>query len=161
MQGSVFQINLSKGGVPKLPVLEAIVGELGIEGDAVANPDIHGGPERALCLFSLERIEALAAEGHPIQPGSAGENVTISGIDWATVVPGSRLKLGTAVELEVTRYTTPCTTIRNSFADKDSNRIHQNLHAGWSRVYARVLQGGPIRTGDPVHVLEVAVEPTH
>ena len=60
---SVHQINVSQGGVPKLPVLEAAVGELGLEGDAVANPDIHGGPERAVCLYSLELIEALVAEG--------------------------------------------------------------------------------------------------
>lgn len=151
--GSVYQINSSKGGVPKLPVLEARIGELGIEGDAVASPDIHGGPERAVSLFSLERIEALVAEGHPIGSGTTGENLTLRGIDWDKVVPGTQLRLGSDVVLEITRYTTPCSTIRASFKDKDSNRIHQNLHPGWSRTYAKVVSGGTVRPGDAVELI--------
>jgi MOSC domain-containing protein YiiM len=151
--GSLYQINASRGGVPMLPILEATVGELGIDGDAVANPDIHGGPERAVSLYSMERIEALAAEGHPIAPGTTGENLTLRGIDWDQVAPGAQLRLGEAVLLEITRYTTPCSTIRGSFKDNDSNRIHQNLHPGWSRAYAKVLSGGVIRPGDPVELL--------
>ena len=153
MPATIHQISLSKGGVPKLPVMEAEVGALGIVGDQVAHPDIHGGPERALCLFALERIEALRAEGHPILPGSAGENITTAGIEWDTVVPGTRLRLGSDLEVEITRYTTPCTTIRDSFSDGDSNRIHSNLHPGWSRAYARVLIPGIIRSGDSVEIL--------
>ncbi len=152
--GTIVQISSSKGGVPKLPMLEAVIGELGIEGDAVANPDIHGGPERAVCLYSADRIDALVAEGHPISPGSTGENITIRGIDWDLVVPETRLRLGDEVVLEITRQTTPCTTIRGSFKDKDSNRIHQNLHPGWSRMYARVVTGGTVRPGAPVEVLK-------
>jgi MOSC domain-containing protein YiiM len=148
MTGTIVQISSSKGGVPKLPMLEAVIGELGIEGDAVANPDIHGGPEQAVCLFSAERIDALVAEGHPISPGSTGENITIRGIDWDLVVPKTRLQLGDEVVLEITRQTTPCTTIRGSFKDKDSNRIHNKVHPGWSRMYAKVLSGGTVRPGD-------------
>jgi MOSC domain-containing protein YiiM len=103
MTGTIVQISSSKGGVPKLPMLEAVIGELGIEGDAVANADIHGGPEQAVCLFSAERIDALVAEGHPISPGSTGENITIRGIDWDLVVPKTRLQLGDEVVLEITR----------------------------------------------------------
>ena len=93
--------------MPKLPVLEALVGETGIDGDEVAHPEVHGGPERALCLFALERIEALAAEGHPIAAGTAGENVTIRGIDWDSVLPGSRLRLGPDVPVSYTHLTLP------------------------------------------------------
>jgi len=56
MQARIFQINSSPGGVPKLAVREATLTELGLVGDDHNFPDIHGGPERALCLFSLERI---------------------------------------------------------------------------------------------------------
>lgn len=150
--GSIYQINASQGGVPKIPVSEAVIGELGIESDAVAHPAIHGGPERAVSLFSYERITALAAEGHPISAGGTGENLTIEGIDWEHVVPGARLRLGSTVLLEITRYTTPCSTIRASFKDGDSNRIHQSLHPGWSRTYAKVLAGGTVRPGDPVEL---------
>lgn len=153
VRGSIVQVNVSPGGVPKLPVPEAVVTELGIVGDGHHDTENHGGPERALCLYALERIEALRAEGHPIAPGTTGENVTIAGIDWERVVPGARLRLGAGVIVEVTRYTTPCKTIRGSFADGDSNRIHHRLFPGWSRVYARVLRGGIIRPGDPVELL--------
>ena len=150
MTGRIFQLNISPGGVPKLAVREGIVNELGIVGDDHTAPDIHGGPERALCLFSLERILELQAEGHPIFPGAAGENVTVSGVDWEQVVPGVRLALGDEVLLEITSYTTPCSTIPLYFVDGKYQRIAQKLHPGWSRVYARVLNGGKLRVGQPV-----------
>jgi len=157
MPGAIVQVSVSKGGVPKLPVLEAQVGELGLAGDGHDDTANHGGPERALCLFSLERIEAMAAEGHPIAPGSTGDNVTLSGIDWDAVVPGARLRLGADVLVEVTRYTTPCKTNAASFKDGDFNRMHQNLFPGFSRVYARVLAGGAIRPGDSAELLPLTV----
>lgn len=152
-RGSIVQVSISRGGVPKLPVAEGVVTELGIEGDGHDNPDLHGGPERALCLFSIERIEAMAAEGHPIAAGSTGENITLRGIDWDLVVPGSRLRLGRDVVVEVTRYTTPCKTNARWFIGGDINRMHQNLFPGFSRVYARVLAGGVVRPGDPAELL--------
>ena len=105
----------------------------------------HGGPERAVCLYSLEKILALQAEGNPIFPGSVGENITLAGVEWESVVPGKRLRLGEQVLLEVTKYTTPCNNITGSFADGDSDRILEKTHTGWSRVYARVLQTGEVR----------------
>ena len=151
--GTIVRVNISPGGVPKVPVAVATVGELGLAGDQHRHPGIHGGPDRAVCLFSLERIEALAAEGHPIASGSAGENVTVGGIDWDLVVPGARLRLGEQVLLEITWYAAPCKTIRSCFKDGDFNRMSQKVHPGWSRAYARVLATGTIRPGDPVELL--------
>lgn len=89
--GRVHQINVSPGGVPKLPVPEAEVMLQGLAGDRQRNRRIHGGPRRALCLYSLEVIDLLRAEGHPIAPGTAGENITISGVDWSDLRPGARI----------------------------------------------------------------------
>jgi len=139
--------------VPKRAVYEAEINTLGIIGNQVAHPKIHGGPTAALCLYSLEKILALQAEGHPIFPGSVGENLTVAQLDWSLVMPGARLRLGDAVIIEVTRYTTPCNTIVASFADKNSNRILQKTHEGWARVYAKVVQTGKIKVGDAI-VLE-------
>ncbi|HEX6573897.1 MAG TPA: MOSC domain-containing protein [Gemmatimonadaceae bacterium] len=147
--GLVFSINCSPGGVPKLPVPEALVSPFGVFGDSQKNRRYHGGPDRAVCLFSLERIRALQDEGHPIGTGTTGENLTISGLDWDLVVPGSILEIGDAV-LEITDYTKPCRTIRESFTDEKFTRMSQKLHPGWSRVYARVLKEGLIKTGDQV-----------
>jgi MOSC domain-containing protein YiiM len=149
--GTVASINLSPGGVPKRRVTDAKVSRSGLEKDA-HNDTNHGGPERAICLYSLERIRSLQAEGHPIEPGTAGENVTVEGIDWDRVVPGVRLRLGDEVLLEIASFTNPCKTIKASFIDGEFIRIAQKLHPGWSRVYARVLSEGSIRSGDPVEV---------
>jgi MOSC domain-containing protein YiiM len=144
----IVQISVSNGGVPKRAVPSARVTVLGLEGDAHRNIKHHGGLERAVCHFSLEAIRELQDEGHPVEPGSLGENVTIEGLDWNDVVPDARLRLGSAVVLEITRYTTPCFNIRPSFADGDYSRVSQKRHPGRSRLYARVLATGVIRTGD-------------
>ncbi|MCM3874507.1 MAG: MOSC domain-containing protein [Pyrinomonadaceae bacterium] len=153
MTARIFQLNSSPGGVPKLAIPEAEVTELGIVGDDHNFPDIHGGPERALCLFSLDRILELQEEGHPIFPGAVGENVTISGLDWNRLTPGLQLALGDEVLIEITRYTSPCNTIENSFAGGKYQRISQKVHPGYSRVYARVLQPGRLTVGQTVRIM--------
>ena len=151
--GKVVSINLSSGGVPKKSVTVARVSVSGLVGDAHNDTEGHGGPERAVCIYSLERIHALQAEGHPIQVGTAGENLTVEGIDWSLVAPGARFRVGDdGVELEVASYTNPCKTIKGSFIEGKFVRIAEKLHPGWSRVYARVLSEGQIRSGDLVEV---------
>ena len=153
MSGRIVQISVSPGGVPKTAVPAARVGELGLEGDAHRDREHHGGPERAVCLYALELIRALRAEGHAVVPGALGENVTVEGVDWVAVVPGARLALGDEVLLEVTRYTSPCTGITAAFRDGAYARVSQKRHPGWSRVYTRVLTPGAIRLGDAVRLL--------
>jgi MOSC domain-containing protein YiiM len=107
-----------------------------------------------VCLYAMEAIGHLRAEGHPIAPGSIGENVTVEGLDWSAVVPGCHLLLGETVLLQVTRYTSPCLNITRAFKDGDYARVSHTRHPGWSRVYARVLATGSIRQGDAVRVLD-------
>ena len=152
MQGRIFQLNTSRGGVPKLAVREAMLTRTGLADDVQTHMNIHGGPERALCLYSLERILELQHEGHPIFPGAVGENVTVSGLDWAQLIPGVQLSVGNEVLVEITSYTTPCNTIRAYFVDDKFQRISQKVNPGWSRVYARVLKGGRLRVGQPVEL---------
>ena len=151
VEGRVFSINISGGGVPKNSIEEALVGVEGIAGDDHDDKEHHGGPNRALCLYSIERIRVLRAEGHPVQPGTMGENITLEGLDSADLKPGDRLRVG-QVEIEVSAFTTPCRTIRDSFIDGGFSRVLQDRHPGDSRLYARVLRGGRIRRGDPVYL---------
>lgn len=144
----VFQLNAGPGGVPKRAVAHAHVGTLGLTGDAVRHPKIHGGPERAVCLYSLENILALQQEGHPVFPGALGENITTLGVDFADLRPGDRLRVGDAL-LEVTRYTTPCATIA-PFLGGQPDRVHHDKRPGWSRVYAKVLRAGRLAPGSPI-----------
>ena len=76
LPGHIVQISVSaKGGVPKQAVASAEVTLAGITGNAVAHTRVHGGPDRALCLYPEEHILALQNEGHPIRPGSIGEKI--------------------------------------------------------------------------------------
>lgn len=143
----IFQLNVSRGGVPKLAVREAHCGVLGLDGDHHAHPKIHGGPDRALCLYSLEVIRALQEQGHPMFPGSVGENVTITGLDWTALAPGMRLHLGDEVLVELTRIASPCKQIVESFSDRNSNRLAEPAVGRW---YARVLAEGVLRVGQLV-----------
>jgi MOSC domain-containing protein YiiM len=155
--GHIFQINVSNGGVPKLAVLKAEVTALGLVGDRQANMDVHGGVERAVCLYSLERILALQAEGHGIFPGAIGENLTIAGVNWVLVEPGVRLRFGGDVLVEINRFTSPCNKIAYALSGGELSRVSQIAHPGWSRVYARVIQSGWIKVGDGV-TIELASE---
>ncbi|HEX6183939.1 MAG TPA: MOSC domain-containing protein [Pyrinomonadaceae bacterium] len=152
-EGRIFQLNLSNGGVPKLAVREAVLTPAGLEGDRQRDRRYHGGPERALCLYALERVLELQAEGHPIFPGSVGENLTLVGLNWSRLAPGAQLALGDEALVEVASYTSPCKNIAASFHDGDFKRISQKLRPGHSRLYARVLRPGRLAVGDRVRVL--------
>ena len=150
--GTVHSINVSSGGVPKLPRSSAWIDRSGVENDRQRNLKLHGGPDRAVCLYSLELVRALQEEGHPIEPGAIGENLTLAGVPWDAMRPGTRVDIG-AVLLELTSYTNPCKNIAGAFRDAEFVRVSQKLHPGWSRLYARVLVSGPVSVGDIV-VLE-------
>ena len=144
---------MSDGGVPKLPVDAAEIGVRGVIGDRQRNRKFHGAPWQALCLWSLEVIEELQAEGHPIEPGFAGENLTISGLDWAAMVPGVRLQIGPSVRAEVTAFAIPCKHNKPWFLDGDFLRMSNERHPGSSRIYTSVSVGGRVAPGDAVVVL--------
>jgi MOSC domain-containing protein YiiM len=153
--GRVIQVNVNpRGGVPKHAVAAAELTAEGVAGDKQRDRRFHGGPTRAVSLFALERIEALRAEGHPISPGSTGENLTVSGVDWDAAKVGARLRVGDWVELEITSYAAPCSNIAESFADGEFKRVSQKLHPGWSRLYARVITPGGVRPGDVVEIID-------
>jgi MOSC domain-containing protein YiiM len=158
--GRLESINTSRGGVPKSSVFEALITEQGLDGDRQRDLRFHGGPDRAVVIFSLDVIRALQREGHPIATGSAGENLTISGVDWTTLLPGVEIVIG-EVRLLVTKYASPCENIAPSFVDEDFTRLSQKRHPGWSRVCARVLAGGLVRVGDPIAIVSAPLPAAH
>ncbi|NJL45485.1 MAG: MOSC domain-containing protein [Leptolyngbyaceae cyanobacterium SM2_3_12] len=148
--GRIVQISVSPGGLPKLPIPQAQVTPAGVAGDRQKNLKFHGGPDRAVCLWSLEVIEALQAEGHPMAPGLAGENITLAGLHWPSLAPGTHLHLGKTLRVEITDYAAPCRQNMKWFADRRFSRISQKHYPGSSRLYGRVLAEGMIQPGDPV-----------
>jgi MOSC domain-containing protein YiiM/GNAT superfamily N-acetyltransferase len=154
--GRILQVNLSPGGVPKLPVERAWVGPQGLDGDAHHHATVHGGPHRAVALLGIEAIERVQADGHPIEPGSVGENLTTSGIELARLPVGTRLAIGDTMLLELSSPANPCDVIKGSFRAGKSGRISILTHPDDSRMYASVLAEGEVRPGDPIRILPPA-----
>ena len=164
MQASVEQINVSRGGVPKLAVPDGKFHSLGVEGDGHANPQVHGGPRQAVLLITAEGIEELAAAGFPVYPGALGENLTTRGLDRKSVRAGQRYRVG-AVWIEITKVRGPCQTlsvygpgIQQAVYDRDV-KIGNPRSPRWglSGFYASVTRPGLVRTGDPIVLLDQAV----
>lgn len=150
-EGVVVALHRGDGGVPKLAARTVQVDHGGVIGDRQATRRHHGSPWQALCLWSEEVIAAFAAGGHPIGPGSAGENVTIAGLRWGDVRPGVRLAIG-SVLCEISSYAVPCWQNARWFADGKPDHIHHR-QGPVSRMYATVLEPGSVTVGDTV-VLE-------
>jgi MOSC domain-containing protein YiiM len=147
--GVVGQINVSGGGVPKHPVAHAVIDHGGVAGDTQADRVHHGRPFQALCLWSVEVLDQLAAAGHPIGPGRAGENLTLAGLPWAELRPGARLRVGTALA-ELSFPATPCAKQAGWFTDRDFRRIEYQRAPERARWYAWVREPGDVRVGDSV-----------
>ena len=125
MNGVIHSVNVSQnGGVPKLPVRAAIIRYEGVEGDhnRFRTERKEGDPGRAVNIFSLERIHQLREEGHSIEVGSTGENLTIEGMDWGSLEVGMVLKVGEAA-ISLSEPCAPCSKIGSSFVGKDFSRI--------------------------------------
>ena len=152
--GRISRINASAGGVPKPEIARAVVGYRGIEGDRQNTRKHHGRVWQAMCLWSTEVIERLAAEGHPVGPGDAGENIDLVGIDWSAIRPGARMELGgdDGVLLELSGWTEPCSNLKPFFIERNFRRIDVDRHPGDSRIYAKVIRDGVIRSGDSARV---------
>ena len=150
-RGTVAGIFSSDGGVPKLPLATAEVEVTGLVGDRQATRKYHGRVWQALSLWSAEVVAQLQAEGHPLVPGAAGENLSLAGLDWAALRPGVRLQIG-GVLAEISMPVTPCRQIAGCFSDRDPRRIGHRRRPGVTRWYASVVQPGRIAVGDAVVV---------
>jgi MOSC domain-containing protein YiiM len=148
----VVSVNISPGGVPKLPVESAWVGLGGLTGDGHNEPEpSHGGPQQAVSIYSLESIARVVADGHTAFPGAFGENLTLEGLELGSLAAGDRLEIGDGgLLIELTKRAEPCQTIAHWFVERRISRIGSQRHPEDCRWYARVVSEGPMRTGDPV-----------
>jgi MOSC domain-containing protein YiiM len=140
-----------------------VVGPLGIEGDAQAHPQIHGGPRQALLVITSEGIDDLVTLGFPLYYGALGENITTAGLDRRFFRVGQRWRVGSIV-IEFTKIRQPCTQldvygpgIQRAVYDAAIN-AGDALSPRWglSGFYASVVQTGTIRPGDPMVLLDQA-----
>jgi MOSC domain-containing protein YiiM len=159
LHGAIVQINISPGGLPKRPIAEGLISQLGFHGDLHAHPTIHGGPHKAILLIASEVVDDLAARGYPVFYGALGENLTTRGIPLNEVRIGDRVEAGGAL-LEITQPRGPCTalhiygeSIKDEIYDPQVKALDPTSPRwGKSGFYARVLGSGQVRTNDPVYV---------
>ena len=155
MSAVVHSINIStQGGVPKLPINKAQIKFEGVDGDfnKFRTEKKNSTGKRAVTLFSLEQIEKLKSEGHAIDVGTTGENITIEGVDWPSLEVGARMMIGEAM-IELSEPTAPCSKIGKSFIDGAFSRIDHELELGWSRWSASVIEEGLVEIGSQVIIL--------
>jgi len=144
LSGTVISVCSGPGGIPKHPVVEARVQTLGLEGDG-HRYHLHGGADRAVCLFSVENYRALQAEGVPCEaPGAFGENLLTQGLDDDALEIGDHLAVGSEVVLEIFDVREPCVTL------KPLDARFPELLIGRSGWLCRVVQTGIVRAGDRI-----------
>jgi len=129
-----------KKGTRKKTVDEAFLKkEHGLEGDA------HAGIwHRQVSFLASEEIEKAREKGLEVSFGDFAENIATTGVDWKNIPVGTRIRLGQKVLVEITQIGKEC-----------HNRCAIYYKAGdcimpREGVFARVLEEGKIRCGDPI-----------
>ena len=146
MRGILAQLNISSGGMPKKTIAEAMVSVDGVKGDWQKNRKYHGGPNRAICLYSEELYKGLRDDGVKVQSGDIGENFTTRGINLQHLKKGDRLKVGQCV-IEITDIRIPCYQLKKWDVDLPELIVGRS---GW---VAKVVKEGMVRQGDEIEVM--------
>lgn len=137
---------------------ESVSGQLwasreGLTGDQVVNTKHHGGPDRALLMYSAAHYPKWRAEWgrKDVGLGGFGENLSVSGMTETEVCIGDRYQVG-EVEIEATAPREPCSTLARRWVVRDLVAIVQaNQRSGW---YLRVLKEGWLEAGLPIRLID-------
>lgn len=127
------------------------VGPLGFAGDAVADPSVHGGPDKAVHFYPAEHYAAWRADlgDHPrlAAPGGFGENLSALGLTEDRVCIGDRFLIGTAL-FEVAQGRQPCWKLDHHFSRK--TMAADVIRTGHGGLYFRVIEAGMVAAGDAI-----------
>jgi molybdenum cofactor synthesis domain-containing protein len=123
----------------------------GVEGDA------HAGPwHRQVSLLASEDVQDMRAKGLPdLKDGDFAENIVLSGMNLSDLGLGSRIRIGKDAEISITQIGKVCHA-RCAIFYQAGDCIMPRLG-----LFARVLKGGTIETGDEVNILEAVPRSTH
>ena len=132
---------------------KVFLGSHNLEGDEQADLSVHGGPDKAVCVYSAQNhpfwLGTLGVSDLPM--GAFGENFTVSRIDEWSVCVGDVFAVGDAV-VEVTQPRGPCWKLGRRWERSDLPQIVQaSRRTGW---YMRVLESGYVAAGDELVLAE-------
>ncbi len=133
-------VSEAKGTRKKQVASAVLVADHGLENDAHA-----GNWHRQVSLLSLEKIDDFRSRGAIVSFGDFGENLVVSGIDFAALPVGTRLSVGDAL-LEISQHGKECHT-RCAIYHAMGECIMPT-----QGVFAKVLRGGPVAPGDSMGV---------
>lgn len=141
----VLSINISKGGIPKFPIESVYISKKGLEGDK-HNHEKHYRLTQAVCIQDIERLEELCVKGYPLKPGTAGENITVRGLNVNALPVGTVLEFSGGVVLEIARTRPTCYVM---------DQIHPKLKEDATDrhgMYAKVLKEGLLTVGEGIQI---------
>ncbi|MEI7986000.1 MAG: MOSC domain-containing protein [Armatimonadota bacterium] len=126
--------------------------ETNLEGDGQADLVHHGGPDRAVLLYSAEHYLAWENRfARPLSYGSFGENFTVSIADEKTVCIGD-IWVAQDIEIEVSQPRLPCFKLARRLNMPGLNlEVVKNRKGGW---YARTLKQGSVEAGQTLKLVE-------
>jgi MOSC domain-containing protein YiiM len=137
---------------------------LGFDGDGVANTRYHGGPDKAVCVYSGAHYPRWEEElGRPLPAAAFGENLTLGAFEEDQLCIGDVLELGEA-QVQVTQPRQPCRTPALRLGCEDL--VDRIIRTGRCGFYLRVLDDGTVRPDDSLtllqrHPLEVSIARAH
>jgi MOSC domain-containing protein YiiM len=140
-------------GIFKIPVSGPIaVSKLNLQGDGQADLSVHGGPDKAVYLYSWDNILhwKKTLQRDDLGPGSFGENLTVEGLGENEVAIGDEFAIGTA-RFVVTQPRLPCFKLALALETPSIGKPF--LESGRTGFYLRVLQEGTMQAGDPIYPL--------
>ncbi|MBI5149330.1 MAG: MOSC domain-containing protein [Candidatus Omnitrophica bacterium] len=146
----IVSINVSRGGIPKLPVPKIRLTAAGLEGDG-HNHAKHDSPIQAVCIQDVEKLNELSRNGYSLSPGKAGENLTVEDLHVNSLPIGTRLEFSAGVILEITKVRKPCYVM-----DAIDPRLKDDA-VGRHGMYAKVIKEGFISIGEAIQVLKPTV----
>jgi MOSC domain-containing protein YiiM len=130
-------------GTRKAPISSGVfIEDYGLSGDAHAEKGIR----RQVSLLAEASIEKMKKLGIEVGAGDFAENLTISGLELHRLPPGTRLRAGSEVLLEITQIGKACHKGCAIFAQVGTCIMPKE------GVFARVIQGGVVNAGDPVEI---------
>ncbi len=139
-------------GGAKRPVPRAVLRVNGFEGDGQADRRNHGGPDKAVCVYSSVHYPHWQRMlGRRLDPGAFSENLTVSRIREARVCVGDVFRAGEAV-VQVSTPRTPCDKVAGKNGEKQLSKWISG--SGYTGFYMRVLEEGLVQKGDAFERVE-------
>ncbi len=134
-------------GIFKTPVEGPVhLSSLGFTGDGQADLTVHGGPDKAVCVYSADHYpgwrHTLGIDPFPF--GAFGENLAIDGLDEEQVCIGDVWSVGDAL-VQVSQPRQPCWKLAMKWRRRTlTDEVVASGHTGW---YFRVQREGTVAAG--------------